>query len=97
MSPQLEVALSDHPDGVVVRCWVVPGASRSELKGLHGDSLKIRVAAPPQAGRANAEVCRLLEALTGCPADLLGGAGSRSKTVLLAGASRPEVLAALAR
>lgn len=74
---------------------MVPGASRSEFKGLHGDALKLRVVAPPEAGRANAEVCRLLTELTGFPAELLTGTSSRSKTVLLRGASRAEVISAL--
>lgn len=38
--------------------WIVlvhaqPGAKRTEVSGLHGDSLKIRVAAPALEDRAN--------------------------------------------
>lgn len=75
--------LSRHPEGVVVDCWVVPGASRSETKGVHGDSLRIRVSAPPEGGRANREVCRLLEEATGARAELLSGSTSRRKKILL--------------
>ena len=32
---------------------VVPGASRTEWVGLHGDRYRLRVAAPPEGGKAN--------------------------------------------
>ena len=43
---------------------VQPGAKRTEVAGIHGDGanarLKIRLAAPPVAGKANAELLRLV-------------------------------------
>ena len=33
---------------------IQPGAKKTELAGLHGDALKIRLAAPPVDGKANA-------------------------------------------
>jgi uncharacterized protein len=72
-----------------------PGAKRSEVTGLHGDRLKIRIAAPALDGRAN-------EALTAFIADRLGipksrvtvakGAQSREKRVSVAGDSDPTAL-----
>ena len=48
---------------------IQPGAKKTEVTGLHGDALKIRLAAPPVDGKANA-------ALIGFVADRLGVAKS---------------------
>ena len=39
---------------------VAPGAKQTEIVGRHGDGWKVRVAAPPEDGRANAAVVALL-------------------------------------
>ena len=47
---------------------VVPGASRDRIVGVHGDALKVQVAAPPEAGKANERLCEILAAALGIPA-----------------------------
>ena len=69
-------------DGVALRVHVQPAAGRTAIAGRHGDAVKVRVAAPPEGGRAN-EVCAALLAetfgLPGASVELTSGAKSRSK------------------
>jgi len=47
-------------EDLILRCHLQPKASRDEISGLHGDSVKIRIAAPPIEGRANAALVKFL-------------------------------------
>jgi len=67
---------------------VVPGASRAELGGWLGETLKVRVTAPPEGGRANLMVGRLVAEALGLPASavrLVAGAGSQRKVLEIDG------------
>jgi hypothetical protein len=70
--------------GYVLRLLVSPGAPRSEVVGLFGDRLKLRLAAPPEKGAANQELLAFLARLLKVPKNslkLTGGAKSRAKVV----------------
>ncbi len=69
--------------GYLLRLQISPGARRTEVLGLHGDRLKIRIAAAPEKGAANQELINFLARTLDLPkADFrLSGAASRSKTV----------------
>jgi hypothetical protein len=62
---------------------VSPGARRTEVVGLHGDRLKVRVAAAPEKGAANRELIAFLARTLNLPKNAfrLLGAQSRSKVV----------------
>lgn len=84
------------PDGsdVVIRVKVVPGASRSAISGLLGDRLKVRVAAPPEGGKANAAVCDLLAKALGVAAKSVSvdaGPTNPEKTIRVRGATLDAV------
>lgn len=73
---------TEGDDVVVLAVHAQPGAGRTQVVGRHGDALKIRVAAPPERGRANDELVALLSESLGVPAKtvtLTGGETSRSK------------------
>lgn len=84
-----ESAASDtHAPACRIDLKVVPGASRSGVAGVLGDRVKVRVAAPPQEGRANDAVRDLLaDALGVRPRDvtIVSGHGSPEKTARVAG------------
>jgi uncharacterized protein len=74
----------DSDGAIVMMLHVQPGAGRSEFAGMHGDALKLRLAAPPVEGKANAELIRFLADAFGVPQRnivLLRGETSRAKTV----------------
>ena len=63
---------------------IQPGASKTELAGLHGDALKLRIQAPPVEGAANAAVLAFIAAHLGLAkreVKLLRGDTARRKTV----------------
>jgi uncharacterized protein (TIGR00251 family) len=67
---------------------VQPGARRTELAGLHGGRLKVRVAAPAVDGKANEALVRFLADRFDLPGgQVMIGRGShgRTKTVELYG------------
>lgn len=66
--------IEQRRESVRVRIRVQPRASRTEIVGEHDGALKVRVAAPPVAGAANAELVR-------CIARSLGVARSRIRVV----------------
>lgn len=86
------------PGGVRIHVWVQPGAKRTEVVGRHGDALKLRVAAPPEKGRANEAAEAALADLLGVrPADvaLVSGTTSRSKTFEVRGVTTSQATRAL--
>jgi uncharacterized protein len=71
---------------LLVEVKVVPGASRSEAAGLRDGALLVRVAAPPEKGKANEELRACLAKALGIPksaVELISGAGSRRKRLAL--------------
>lgn len=78
-------------DRVVLELHVQPGAARTGVAGLHGERLKVRVAARAVEGEANAALVEFLaERLGVAKRDIVieAGAGSRAKRVSVRGASR---------
>lgn len=74
---------------MVLALHIQPGAKKTELAGLHGEALKIRLAAPPVDGKANAALLAFLAKACGVSksaVELVSGETSRSKRVKVRGA-----------
>jgi len=82
-------------DGALVRLRVSPNAKTTTLQGPHGDAaLKLRVAAPPVDGKANAEVERFVAERTGAAPSMVRvvrGLSGRDKTVFVDGVGAERV------
>lgn len=79
-------AISEHQRGTTIAVQVQPKASRTEVAGFAGDMLKIRVAAPPVDGAANAELVTWLAKQLKVPKAkvlILSGERGRRKVVLI--------------
>lgn len=75
-------------DGVTLRLHIQPGAKKTEIVGLHGEALKIRLAAPPIDGKANACLLAFIAERLGVgksAVSLLSGDTSRAKRVHVSG------------
>lgn len=82
-----------------LRLRVVPGAGHTGFVGRHGAAWKVRVAAPPERGRANDAVLRLLSdtlVLPRASVSLVSGHGGRDKIVEVAGITEAELESRLA-
>ena len=73
---------------------VSPGASRTELVGRHGDGWRARIAAPPERGRANEALCKLLAkqlSVARGSVEVVAGRSSRAKIVEIDGLALAEI------
>ena len=73
-------------DGIILRVHLQPRAKKNEIVGIHGDSIKIRLKAPPVDGKANEEARRFLAKVLGIKRQqviLKTGTTSRSKSFLI--------------
>jgi uncharacterized protein (TIGR00251 family) len=84
--------------GVALRLHVQPGARVTEIVGMHGDALKVRLAAPPVDGKANACLVDFLADRLGIAkssVSIVGGETSRTKRVRVDGVSEELVASRL--
>jgi uncharacterized protein (TIGR00251 family) len=87
-------ALHQAGAGVMLNVRVVPSAPRTMVKGMYGDRLKISVAAPPEADRANQELTKALAKWLDVPRNSVRldvGHKSRDKAVVFTGVEEREL------
>ena len=81
-------AIEDRGDHVLLSVRAAPGASRDALAGIHGEALKVSVTAPPEKGKANAAILRVLARALGLRRSQLSidsGETSRNKRIRVEG------------
>ena len=89
-----DLRITTTRDGVRVPVRVQPRSSRSDIAGVHGGALKVRLTAPPVDGAANEALVDLLAATIGIPrrdVKIVSGLTSRSKIVELSGVTEARV------
>lgn len=73
---------------------VTPKSGRDEIAGWRGGELSVRVTAPPEDGKANAAVCKLLAKALRVPksaVNVVRGDTSRHKSVEVEGLSEADI------
>lgn len=89
-----QLQITEQDGGARIGVKVVPGSSRDRIVGCHGELLRATVTAPPERGRANAALCRLLASALGVPVTavtVVAGAASPHKQVLVRGLTAAEL------
>ena len=85
-------------DSVRISIYVQPRASKTSIAGMHDGAIKIRLAAPPVDGAANAALIDFIAKRVGVARSrvrLISGASSRRKIVEIEGVDAATVAAAL--
>jgi uncharacterized protein (TIGR00251 family) len=90
------LAVTPVDGGVRLTVHVQPRASSTEVVGLHGTALKVRLHSPPAEGAANEELIDFLASSLGVAkraVEIISGHSSRGKIVQVLGVSVARVQA----
>ena len=75
-------------NGITIKVRVEPKASKREISGIIGDSLKVKVHSPPSGGAANEELRELLSerfSIRKTAVKIIKGSTSKDKIVEIEG------------
>ena len=76
--------ITENQNGLTFKIFVQPRSSKNEIKGLHGDALKVRLTAPPVDGAANKMCVAFLAKCFGISkssVEVVSGTASRTKRI----------------
>lgn len=91
-------SIKESNGAVTFEVRVVPRANRSEVVGLEGEAVKIRLQAPPVDGKANAALIKFLAGLLNvgqAQVEILAGHSARTKVVRVRGIRAQQLHAVL--
>ncbi|MCA9132149.1 MAG: YggU family protein [Planctomycetales bacterium] len=92
------IDLQEQEQGVILPVRAQPGAKKNMIQGTHDGQLKVAVTAPPDQGKANEAIVRLLAdqlSISKSSIVLLSGATNRRKKFLIAGLTADSLRQAL--
>ena len=92
------MTLEETQGGVFIFLHVIAGAKRTEFCGIHAQRYKLKVNAPADKGKANAQIRKFLAFYFGIrlkDVQIVKGERSRAKTVLLKSINRAKALSNL--
>ena len=92
------IQFTEKDNAFIFTVRVVPRASKSEIVGEHDGALKVRIAAPPVDGAANAELVKLLAKIfdvSKSEVEITGGQTSKTKQIKILNLSKASFLQAL--
>ncbi len=87
---QLATLCCDGKEGLYLNIHAQPGARRPQLRGLHGDAVKIAIGEAAQDGKANKAIVNMMAKSLGIPSaaiEITSGLSARRKRILLRGES----------
>ena len=85
--------LEEKSGCLYIHIHVQPRASRNEVVGVHGESIKVRLTSPPVEGAANSLLVEFMAKKLGVAkskVELTAGEKSRHKTLKIEGVSKEE-------
>ena len=88
--------VQENENGVTFRIKVLPRASKNEIKGLHNNTLRVRLTSPPVDGAANKECINFLAKKLKVPKNkvsIISGEAAREKIISVRGIKKKDVLA----
>lgn len=80
------VAIVDHPEGISFSVFVQPRSSKNVVSGSYGESIKIKLTAPPVDNAANKMCIQFLSKTLGVPKssmEIVSGHTGRKKHILV--------------
>ena len=93
------IDIQEHAEGCILPVRAQPGARKNGVLGEHAGALKVAVTAPPEDGRANKALLDIIRKALGVKRsqiELLSGATSRDKRLLIRQINKQELTARIA-
>jgi len=82
--------LNENKDGLLLEVFVKPNNQKFEVV-VEGDDLVVRCTEEPKRGKANREIIKELSKLLRAEVEVVRGATSRQKMLLIKGANKTEI------